>query len=519
MKSESMKPRCGIVSAGHDDTADAAAQMLSAGGNAFEAAMAALCTACVAEPVLASLGGGGFLLAKRAGAAPILYDFFTQTPHYKRPADGIVFYPIQADFGDTTQEFHIGMGSIAVPGAIAGLCQVQRDLCRMSLAEIVAYGADLADGGVVVNPFQHGISIIVEAILRSSPEVFALHASPAHQGVLALPGERVRNPDLSRALHRLADEGADLFYRGEWARQIAEDCRRLGGHLSETDLGSYQVVKRNPLSYRYRGEVIHTNPPPSLGGMLISFSMQLLESSGPAKALYSSRYLHTLGSAMLLTQALRSDERAEVVGDSRLQDSALVAEYLALMAEQAIFPRGTTQISVADCDGNLASLTLSNGEGAGYVLPGTGIVLNNMLGEEDINPHGFHRWPADRRISSMMAPTLLERPGGDRVVTGSSGSNRIRSAVLQVLCNLVDHGLGLEEAVSAPRIHYEDGILNIEPPIPDAVLQDLRGAWPDIRLWSGQSVFFGGAHSVACAADGGLCGAGDPRRGGVVRVV
>lgn len=519
MQSEPMTPRRGIVSAGHDDTADAAAQMLAAGGNSFDAAMAALCTACVAEPVLASLGGGGFLLAKRAGTAPVLYDFFTQTPRCKRPADGVHFYPIQADFGDATQEFHIGMGSIAVPGAIAGLFKVHRDLCCMSMKEIVAYGSTLADGGVVVNPFQHGISMIVEAILRASPEAFALHASPAHQGVLASSGERVRNPDLSRAFRRLADEGPDLFYRGEWGRQLADDCRRLGGHLSDTDLSNYQVVKRKPLSHRYRGDVIHTNPPPSLGGMLVCFALQLLESSGPAAAPDSSRYLHTLGSAMRLTQALRSDERAELVADPGLPDSALVAEYLALMAEQLIFPRGTTQISVADRDGNLASLTLSNGEGAGYVLPDTGIVLNNMLGEEDINPHGFHRWPTDRRISSMMAPTLLERAGGDWVVTGSSGSNRIRSAVLQVLCNLVDHGLGLEEAVSAPRIHYEDGMLNMEPPIPDAVLEDLRAAWPDIRMWSGPSVFFGGAHSVASMVNGSLFGAGDPRRGGVVRVV
>ncbi len=519
MQSGPVKPRQGIVSAGHDETAEAAAQVLSVGGNAFDAAMAALCTACVAEPVLASLGGGGFLLAKRAGAAPMLYDFFTQTPGCKRPVDDVDFYPIQADFGDTTQEFHIGMGSIAVPGAIAGLCQIHRELCRMPMTEITAYAGGLAARGVVVNPFQHGISTIVEPILRASPETFALHASSLDQDVLALPGERMHNPGLSRALSRLADEGAELFYRGEWGRQLVEDCRSLGGHLSEADLSGYQVVKRKPLMHRYRGEVIHTNPPPSLGGMLICFALQLLEPSGPVGARDSSRYLHLLGSAMRLTLALRGDERAEVVGDPRLPDSALVAEYLALMAEQAVFRRGTTQISVADCAGNLASLTLSNGEGAGYVLPDTGIVLNNMLGEEDINPHGFHQWPVDRRISSMMAPTLLERSGGELVVTGSSGSNRIRSAVLQVLCNLVDHGLGLEEAVSSPRIHYEDGVLNMEPPIPDRVLQDLRGAWPDIREWSGQSLFFGGAHSVASMVDGSLCGAGDPRRGGVVRVV
>lgn len=519
MQSKSVKPRRGIVAAGHEETADAAAQILAAGGNAFDAAMAALCTACVAEPVLASLGGGGFLLAKQAEAEPVLYDFFTQTPNEKRSVGDLDFYPIQADFGDTTQEFHIGMGSIAVPGTIAGLCQVHRDLCCQPLAEIVAHAAAVAGRGVLINPFQQGISVIIEPILRASPELFALHASPTRQGSLVQAGERVPNPELSRGLQRLGEEGADILYRGDWGRRLAADCRRLGGHLTEADLDRYRVVKRRPLSHRYRGEVVHTNPPPSLGGMLIRFALQLLEPAEFPRAPNSSRYLHALSNAMQLSQALRSDERAELAVDPRLPDAALVAEYRALMAEQAVFRRGTTQISVADCSGNLASLTLSNGEGAGYVLPGTGISLNNMLGEEDINPHGFHRWPPDRRISSMMAPTLLERSGGDWVVTGSSGSNRIRSAVLQVLCNLIDHDLGLTEAVSAPRIHFEDGILNLEPPMPAAALKDLRAEWPEIREWSGQSVFFGGAHSVARAVDGSLCGAGDPRRGGVVRII
>jgi gamma-glutamyltranspeptidase/glutathione hydrolase len=142
--------------------------------------------------------------------------------------------------------------------------------------------------------------------------------------------------------------------------------------------------------------------------------------------------------------------------------------------------------------------------------------MNNMLGEEDINPHGFHRWPTDRRISSMMSPTLLERSDGSWVVTGSSGSNRIRSAILQVLVNLVDFDLGLKEAVSAPRIHFEGDLLNLEPPVDRNTLAQLRARWPQVRLWKAENMFYGGTHSVMHAADGTLTGAGDQRRGGAV---
>jgi gamma-glutamyltranspeptidase/glutathione hydrolase len=144
-------------------------------------------------------------------------------------------------------------------------------------------------------------------------------------------------------------------------------------------------------------------------------------------------------------------------------------------------------------------------------------MMNNMLGEQDLNPCGFHRWPLNQRISSMMCPTLVAHPDGGWTVTGSSGSNRIRSAILQVLCNIIDLDLPLEEAVAAPRIHLEDGRLSIEPPADREVLAALARDWPDLLLFREPSVFFGGAHSVAIDANGRLSGAGDNRRGGVVR--
>ncbi len=508
-----------IIAAGHDATAGAAAAVLAAGGNAFDGAIAALCAACVAEPVLASLGGGGFLHARPAGGEPRVYDFFTQTPRRRRPQAELDFFPVRVDFGDATQEFHVGKGAIATPGVVAGLFQIQRELCRLPVRDLVEPARALAAEGVVINPFQHRISQIVAPILEAREEFFSLFASDGEPDRLPVVGERHRQPQLAGALLDLADAGPELFYRGAWAQRLAADCADGGGHLTAADLAGYRVIRRRPTRMRYHGAELYLNPPPSIGGLLLTLTLSLLEGHDPASAGFgSAEHRHLLAGAMRLTQDARDGIDVDALSAPAL-DPALVARLRRLLAQQPRFDRGTTQISIADADGNLASLTLSNGEGAAYALPGTGIILNNMLGEEDLSPRGFHRWPEDRRISSMMCPTLARGADGGWTVTGSSGSNRIRSAILQVLSNLIDLKMPLDEAVAAPRIHYEHDLLNIEPPVAADVLDALARHWPRILPWTETSVFFGGAHSVAIDAGGRLLGGADPRRGGVVRPV
>ena len=181
-----------------------------------------------------------------------------------------------------------------------------------------------------------------------------------------------------------------------------------------------------------------------------------------------------------------------------------------------MFSRGTTHISVADSQGNLASLTVSNGEGCSYVLPGTGIMLNNMLGEEDLNPGGFHQWKEGCRLASMMSPAVAERADGTRLALGSGGSNRIRSAITQVLNNLLDFELSLEKALSAPRIHLENNMLSFEEGFSKKAMQALKASAPKTHEWVGKNLFFGGVHIVTASQDGHFDGAGDPRRGGAV---
>ncbi|MCU7843592.1 MAG: gamma-glutamyltransferase [Candidatus Thiodiazotropha sp. (ex Monitilora ramsayi)] len=503
----------GIVAAGHAETASAASEMLHEGGNAFDAVLAAMLAACVAEPVLASPGGGGFLTAMPTDSAPAVYDFFAQTPGRKLPGNQIDFHPIVADFGTASQVFHIGMGAMATPGFVRGLFTIHRERCRLPLDMITQPAIRLAREGISINHFQALIARIVAPILQATPDALASHASPADPTRLIRRGEVHFQPLLADFFDALQHEGESLFYEGEIGKQLIEDSRSTGGLLQMEDLQDYRVIKREPLKYRYRDTQLITNPLPSLGGTLIAFALGLLQTEKIGElAPGSEGHLRHLSRVMRLTQETRSH-------DHSLMDNILSPEtsrhYQTMLRDRGISKRGTTQISIADSLGNLASMTLSNGEGCGYVIPGTGVMMNNMLGEEDLNPGGFHHWQENQRLSSMMAPSLLLTRSGDTIVTGSGGSNRIRSAVLQVISNLLDFSMPLEQAVSQPRIHFEADLLSLEPGIPQESADALRDEFPEQQLWKHKNLFFGGAHTVMRSRKGELVGIGDERRGGV----
>lgn len=519
-----MKKYLGAVAAGHPVTCNAAATILKEGGNAFDAVLAALFASCVAEPVLSSLGGGGFLLARKGDSRPLLYDFFSHTPSARPPEEEIDLYPIVADFGSAQQEFHIGFGSIAVPGVVRGLFRIHRDLCSLPLDLIIGPARDAAVGGVRINALQHYISTIVAPILRSSPEALRLFATDTAPDRMAMEGEIVKHPDMAAVFDALAREGEDLFYRGELAQKLIEGSSQSGGCLRRADLEQYDVIAREPLSINYHHARLMTNPAPSLGGTLIAFTLSLLEKSRLGSlGQQGPEHLALLAHAMQLTQQLRSGHNVDLDLDESASRDLLQHSFLQpfweILKDHASFTRGTTQISIADAAGNMASMTLSNGEGSGYVLPGTGIMLNNMLGEEDINPHGFNRWPLDRRIASMMSPTLVLLPDNGIIATGSGGSNRIRSAILQVLINLIDFGSSVEEAVETSRIHFESGLLNLEGGIPAPTREQLVNEFDRCHCWKEKNLFFGGAHTVFLDGQGGLSGHGDSRRGGTSLLV
>lgn len=511
----------GIVAAGHDATAEAAAEILASGGNAFDAIIAAQFAACVAEPVLCSLGGGGFLLARAATGPVRCFDFFVQTPRRKRPPGEIDFHPILADFGDAQQEFHIGLGSVATPGTVRGLYAVHRALASLPMARLLEPAIRLARDGVRVNAMQAHAFGIVKAIYTRSSESRDLFASPDRPGQLVGAGDLLRQPELGDVLDELSRKGEAWFHEGEFAALVDELCRREGGFLRREDLREYRALERSPLEADYRGARVWSNPPPSSGGLLIAFALKLLEAAPPPEDFGAPAHLGLLARAMDLTNRARVESRltdATHPDGEALLEPAYLELYRAMVLGRPASRRGTTHMSVIDGWGNMASLTASNGEGCGVMIPDTGIMLNNMLGEEDLNPDGFHRWTENRRMTSMMAPTLVETHTGRCFALGSGGSNRIRTAILQVLVNLLDLGMPLEEAVAAPRIHLEQDLLSLEAGHDDRAVAELLQAYPRYQHFRGLSLFFGGVHAVSLGP-GGMAGAGDPRRGGVVRNV
>lgn len=511
----------GVVAAGHRFTAEAAAEILREGGNAFDAIVAAHLVACVAEPVLSSLAGGSFFLTFPAQKEPVVYDAFVQTPRLRRPEQAIDFRPISVDFGTAQQEFHIGLGSVATPGTAKGLFQVQRELCSMPMRLLVEPAVQHARAGVVINEFQAYIFDIVQAIFQATSGARKIYGSVSDEGGLLRSGEIHRQPEMADCLEAISREGDDLIYLGEIGARIVRLSEEEGGHLTRKDLESFHVIKRKALSFDYRNARIFTNPPPSSGGILIGFALKLLESVAVGEYRFgSSAYLGLLAKVQAATNKARIDAQLRNDGispDHTLLDREFVTRYAKQIRGHPVCSRGTTHISVIDQAGNIGSATTSNGEGCGTVVPGVGIMLNNMLGEEDLNPDGFHRWPTNSRMTSMMAPTIAVLRDELPVAVGSGGSNRLRTAILQVLINLVDFRMTLKDSVDSPRIHFEQGLLNVESGFAQDDLDRLIQLYPEYKIWDTKNLFFGGAHSAVGGPS--MNGRGDSRRGGVAIIV
>ena len=506
----------GAIAAGHVETAKAAEEMLRDGGNAFDAAIAAQFVACVAEPVLCSLGGGGFLMADPVGGTKIIYDYFVQTP-LKSHNNNVDFCSILADFGFAKQEFHIGAGSIATPGMVKGLFAVYNDLCSLPIKRLIEPAVNLARSGVEINEFQGEVLEIINPIYLSTEQSRSVFGKINNPNMLKGVGDVQKLTEFADFLESLALEGEGLFYRGEIATSVDELCRERGGFLTRKDFEIYQVIKRNPLSVKFHENNIHMNPPPSSGGVLVAFALHLLSSL--SKSNRPSNETEWAGLIALLEEIT---EKARIDAVASNPDSGLIhildRTYLEayrkdVMAKKESF-RGTTHISIIDNDGNVASITTSNGEGSGMLIDDTNIMLNNMLGEEDINPNGFHRWVPGSRMTSMMTPGVAEGKNDRLIAFGSGGSTRIRTAILQLLIHLFERNGSAKDAVMAPRLHTESGFLHLENGFSSEALSRMIECYPQNRCWDRKSLFFGGTH-VAEKCGNIYRAVGDPRRGGV----
>jgi gamma-glutamyltranspeptidase/glutathione hydrolase len=517
--------RRGAVAAGHPLTAEAGAAVLRAGGNAVDAAVAAVLTSFVTESPLTGLGAGGFMLV-HAPDENVLLDFFVAVPGKDAIERRSELEPIPVYFSeDVPQTFNIGAASCGVPGTAAGLWEALRRFGSMPMDELAGPAARLAREGVPVNAEQAFIFKILEPILTHHAEGRRIYAPDGHR---LREGDLFRFGELAEALERYGVDGPVPFYRGDVARAVSEWVVERGGTLGLEDLGSYEPIARYPARGRFRSRDVLTNPPPSSGGILIAFGLDLLDRMGAAG-------VEQQVAAMEEAQTARTEEfHAGLYEDGWLERflDPIRLDAAADRARSRLRPTAggvegpgdrlgsTTHITAVDGDGRCASVTCSNGTGSGLIVPGTGVHVNNMCGEEDLNPFGFHTLPPGVRMPSMMSPTVLLAEGELEAGLGSGGSNRIRSAVLQTIVRLVAEGAGVQEAVEAPRVHFEAGVVQAEPGADPEGLARLEARGYTVARWGQRNLFFGGVHAVSRNVETGeLSGGGDPRRGGATAVV
>src|SRR5947209_8017562 len=376
----------GAIAAGHPLTAEAGARVLREGGNAVDAAVGAALVSWVAESTLTGPGAGGFMPVHRArDRSTRVLDFFVAMPGLGLRGPALrEMEEVDVDFsGGSTQMFRIGGASCAVPGAPLGLEEAHRAYGTLPWEELFAPAIELARGGVELTRGQAYLHAILDLILRHTPESRAVYE---RNGERLVAEDTLIQADLTNTLELIADKGGKVLYEGDLAEQIADHVCAHGGCITREDLESYRVIRRRPVRASFCGEEYLSNPPPSAGGILIAYGLPLLEELGPGEP----------GKAEAI-DALARVMREQA--NARIAAGSVRGLARALETRAAVVSQGTTHISVVDVKGNAVALTASTGAGSGVIVPGTGIHVNNMIGEFDLA-----KPPSPgARLSSMMS--------------------------------------------------------------------------------------------------------------------
>ena len=487
----------GACASGDLHSAQAGAAILEAGGNAVDAAVAAGLMACITLPTMTSLGGGGILTLQVDGRVTVC-DCFAAIPGIKARRHGErQLDVVTVDFDGVRVDFQVRAPSMAVPGTVAGLWEVHLRHGKLPLAEVAAQAIEAGRRGYIATPSQTTAFKLLDEIFRMSPETWAL-VSNGDQVVQ--PGERIALPELADSIEQLVQEGPAAFYEGDIAAAIVEASEDW---VTPEDLAAYQAQFREPLEGSYRGWSLHLPAMPSITGGMVVTALRALEEGGPLPRPFDTAAWGRIADAMERGAAVRTPEYEERLFEEGWLQSMLAA-----------CPGGNTMhISTADREGNLVAYTTTVGESAGCNAPGTGIVMNNFLGEEDILPAGALRDPG-RRMMTSMCPVILHDGHERRLAVGSAGSARIKTAILQVILQIIDGRRNPRDAVLLPRIHMEDGVLYVEgygrDPAETEALACLRAKREIVKECG---FFFGGAQVVERGPKGFRAGADEDRRG------
>jgi gamma-glutamyltranspeptidase/glutathione hydrolase len=522
----------GMVVSEHWLASEVGRDVLAAGGNAVDAAIATGFALAVTHPSAGNIGGGGFMVVRFPNGTSTALDFREKAPLGAHPE---MWLDENGEY--SAQTHHYSHKAVGVPGTVAGFDKAHRLYGSMNWERLVYPSVVLAEDGFEISERLAGG---LERLLDRAAQYPATVAAFSKNGTPYRTGERLRQPDLARTLQRVMLNRRDGFYRGETARLIAGEMQRGGGLISEADLELYQAKERSPIQGTYRGHDIISMPPPSSGGVGLVTMLNILEGFDLASMGHNTTpYLHHVAEAMRrafqdrarhladadfvdvpvhrLTSKQHADELRRTIRTDRASTSS--PEQVAGADESP----ETTHYSVVDGDGMAVAVTytLEAGYGSGIVVPGAGFLLNNEMGDFNAGPgltdeRGLigtqpNLARPQQRMLSSMTPTIVARDGRLVAVVGSPGGRTIINTVLQVVLNVVDFGMNVQQAVDAPRIHHQwlpDRIRIEEDGVSEITVEQLQALGHTVSVGGRQGL----AHSILIdPGTGDRLGAADSR--------
>ncbi len=497
------------IAAGTRIAAEAGALIGAAGGNAVDSALAAMTVSMCTDIGIMSPGGGAFISVWPRNGEPRVIDGYAEMPGRGREQDDFssAMHEVVFDYGGETRQ-RVGYGTIATPGAFAGLALASRRCGRLPWGELLQPAIDLVEQGF---PLTGGaaeyLGFTHETIYSWHSESYRIlhHADGSPLG----EGDRVRIPGLAETLRQIAED-PDALYGGDLAQRIASEIRANGGPLGIEDLRAYRAIERAPVHALIGDWEVVTNPPPAVGGACLAAMLLLLDRSGGADDL-----ARAVADTVEAQRAVLDYRRRFLDGEHGLEARVERLLQQAAAADTGLLEApSTSHVSVVDADGLACAVTASAGYGSGVMVEGTGFWLNNSLGELDLHTRGLDHLEPGRRLASNMAPTIARRRAdGAMLAVGSPGASRITTAIAQFLFNFTRRGMDLESAVTFPRLHVElpTGTIGHEPGLPVVAQSGLEP-----RPFAGPSMYFGGVQAVLGSNKEGLRGVADARRGGHV---
>ena len=519
--------RNGVVAAAHGLAATAGLRALVDGGTAVDAAVAVGAALGVVEPFMSGIGGGG--------GSMLIYEATTHTVHvldYLGPA------PAAADptAFSSLDEIDADVRSATVPAVLAGWLAAHQRFGRLKRAALFQPAIDLAENGWPLSPWSAGIFRDYAARLSRHGSVYAIDGDRPAAGAV------VTQPDLAHSYRLIAAGGGDVFYRGELTQRLVAAVRAAGGWLNEADLVGYAPTWRTPLTIDYRGWTVHSAPPPSTGFQYLECLKMLEPTDLTALEHNSAEYLHLLLETIKLASADRtryasaepsiigailSDEyaaqRRQLIDPARAAPSEgerfVVSQDGVVQAGTPRASEHTTHFEVADRWGNLVAVTQSNGApfGCGFVAADTGIVLNNFLYWNDLEPASPNFLRRGQQGRDMpMSPCIVTRNGQLALGIGTPGSYGILQTTLQMVLNTLDFGMHIQAAIEAPRVRAFEGTrVEVEGRLASDVVSELQSRGHDVRVLAPWTWAVGGAHGISIDPEHRvLQGGADPRRDG-----